>query len=246
MSGLGANLLDKDLIYLYDLENPWGREDEFYLAWALAKGGSALDMACGTGRLARAMAKKGLDVSGIVPEDYAFDVVGEEDSGVEWLEADCRCLNLGRKFESVFLAGHAFQSFTTNVDQLLVLEAMSDHIAPGGQFALETRNPRSRVWERWQSGRVQTKIELPNGKDVVRTRRASAPDVNGVIDLTHNYRFEGGLEKMRRRRIRFLDQPTLALMLDVVGLKAERWYGDWTGSPYTPESSEIIVVGSVD
>ncbi|MEP3280182.1 MAG: class I SAM-dependent methyltransferase [Stappiaceae bacterium] len=244
MSELSANLLDKDLIYLYDLENPWGQSDEFYLSWALAKGGAVLDMSCGTGRLARAMAKKGLTVSAVVPDDGAFDVVQDEQADVDWQEADCRCLALGKKFDSVFLAEHTFQAFTTNVDQLLVLEAMSEHLSPGGQFALETRNPRSRIWERWQSGRSRIKIELPSGKDVVHTRRASVPDGNGVIDLTHNYRFDGGIEKMRRRRLRFLDQPTLALMLDVVGLKAERWYGDWRGSSYTPDSAEIIVVGS--
>ena len=55
---------------LYDAENRWDVADDFYLALAQQVGGPVLDIACGTGRLARAIAQTGLHVTGmdIMPE----------------------------------------------------------------------------------------------------------------------------------------------------------------------------------
>ena len=50
---------------LYDAENQWDADDDFYLALAQRVGGPVLDVACGTGRLARAMAQSGLQVTGM-------------------------------------------------------------------------------------------------------------------------------------------------------------------------------------
>jgi 2-polyprenyl-3-methyl-5-hydroxy-6-metoxy-1,4-benzoquinol methylase len=50
---------------LYDAENQWDADDAFYLALAQRVGGPVLDVACGTGRLARAMAQRGLQATGL-------------------------------------------------------------------------------------------------------------------------------------------------------------------------------------
>jgi ubiquinone/menaquinone biosynthesis C-methylase UbiE len=41
---------------LYDAENRWAADDDFYLALTQQVGGPVLDVACGTGQLARAIA----------------------------------------------------------------------------------------------------------------------------------------------------------------------------------------------
>lgn len=50
---------------LYDAENGWEADDDFYLQLAQQTGEPVLDVACGTGRLARAIAESGLSVTGV-------------------------------------------------------------------------------------------------------------------------------------------------------------------------------------
>ena len=50
---------------LYDAENHWSTDDDFYLVLTQQVGGPVLDVACGTGRLARAIAQAGLQVTGM-------------------------------------------------------------------------------------------------------------------------------------------------------------------------------------
>src|SRR5262245_24530402 len=62
---MDSNLQEFTNPALYDAENHWGAADDFYLALAQQVGGPVLDVACGTGRLAHAMAQTGLHVTGM-------------------------------------------------------------------------------------------------------------------------------------------------------------------------------------
>ena len=58
-----------ELAGLYDLFNPWMVCDDFYKARAVASGGPVLDLGCGTGMLACAIAAEEVDVVGADPAD---------------------------------------------------------------------------------------------------------------------------------------------------------------------------------
>src|SRR6476661_7362247 len=56
--------------------------------------------------------------------------------------ADARALDLGERFQLIYLTGNAFQAFLTRADQEALLERVRAHLHDDGLFAFETRNPR--------------------------------------------------------------------------------------------------------
>jgi 2-polyprenyl-3-methyl-5-hydroxy-6-metoxy-1,4-benzoquinol methylase len=65
LSPIATNLQEFTNPVLYDAENGWGADDDFYLDLAQRVGDPVLDVACGTGRLTRAIAQEGLHVTGM-------------------------------------------------------------------------------------------------------------------------------------------------------------------------------------
>ena len=97
---------------LYDAENRWDADDDFYLQLARRIGGPVLDVACGTGRLTRAIAEAGLNVTGV---DMMLPMLERARQlsahlAISWVHADCRTLTLPQRFKLAVMTGHAFQN----------------------------------------------------------------------------------------------------------------------------------------
>ena len=58
---------DPRLAEIYDLDNPWAEDTDFYLAQAEPGPAGVLDLGCGTGTLCCALAHRGHRVTGIDP-----------------------------------------------------------------------------------------------------------------------------------------------------------------------------------
>jgi 2-polyprenyl-3-methyl-5-hydroxy-6-metoxy-1,4-benzoquinol methylase len=101
---------------LYDAENRWDAADDFYLTLAQQVGGPVLDVACGTGRLACAIAQTGLHVTGIdiMPAMLEHARALSPQLPIAWVQADCRTFSLAQQFRCVPMTGHAFQNLLTD------------------------------------------------------------------------------------------------------------------------------------
>ncbi len=80
---------------------------------------------------------------------------------------------------------------------------------------------------------------------------AGAEADTGIVGIAQQCRFldlgldgglNGGLERIGRSRIRFIERDHLAGLLARAGLAAAAWYGDWHRGAFTPASKEIIAV----
>lgn len=131
----------------YDLEyGSYEPQGPFYETVAAQTGGPILDVACGTGRIAIPLARKGYALTGI---DLAAPMLAharrksaEAGVAIDWQLADFRILALDRRFALAIMSGNAFQACLTDADQAALLAAVHRHLLPGGCFAFETRNPR--------------------------------------------------------------------------------------------------------
>jgi ubiquinone/menaquinone biosynthesis C-methylase UbiE len=127
----------------YDEAVPdWPGEIDFYreLAARLTSGGgSLLEVACGTGRVATRLAHVGVKVVGIDLSAEMLAVARKKSAALEnlrWVQADMRNFELGEQFDLAIIPGHAFQNLNTPQDQLNCLECIQRHLIPGGTLVV--------------------------------------------------------------------------------------------------------------
>jgi len=181
---------DPDLARFYDIENGWGEHLDYCKALA-ADRSSLLDLGCGTGLFAAAMAEAGQGlVVGVDPAAAMLDIARKRPGGerVRWVRADARTVRLGQQFDLVVLTGHAFQVFLTAQDQSAVLRTIACHLAPGGRFVFDTRNPAVERWKEWNPRASRRVIEHPVLGQILAWNDVSQEAATGIVTYETHYR----------------------------------------------------------
>jgi hypothetical protein len=126
---------------LYDHFNAWDVCDDFYLELALQTGGSVLDLGCGTGLLACRLAQKGLAVTGADPADGMLQVARSRAGAerVSWIKAEGQTLRLPRRFDLIYMTGHAFQALLADDDA--IADGSSPRQTTAGSRSFSMRRP---------------------------------------------------------------------------------------------------------
>lgn len=235
---------DPDLVQFYDIENTGGEDFNYCLEFA-GNARSVLDLGCGTGQLAAALGG-GRAVTGVDPASPMLDVGRNRPGGdkVDWVEADARTVRLGRRFDLVLLTGHAFQVFLTAEDQAAVLRTIAVHLAQGGRFIFDTRNPAVEEWREWTPQLSERLVAHPRLGAVKAWNDFERDPVSGVVTYSTFYETPGGSRYLdAESKIAFPSKDELAPMMDEADLVVEQWLGDWRGAPYAATSPEIIPIG---
>jgi SAM-dependent methyltransferase len=236
---------DPRLADFYDLENAWGPEDDCCRALA-RDASSVLDLGCGTGRLASALASDGRMVVGVDPAAAMLDIARSKNSGgrASWVRGDARNVRLDRKFDLILLTGHAFQVFLTWEDQMAVLKTIAMHLAPEGRFIFDMRNPLAKEWLEWGAQDSIRFLAHPKWGEVKAWNTAVYDQDAGHVTYDTNYLATStGQLLSANSMIQFTPQPVLAAMIADCGLMVDQWLGDWEGNPFTSASREIIPIG---
>ena len=92
---------------------------------------SVLDAGCGTGRVGRELARRGLDVVGVDIDPEMLDTARRKAPGVDWRLADLASVDLGRSFGAIVMAGNVM-IFLEPGTEAAVVANMARHLAPGG------------------------------------------------------------------------------------------------------------------
>jgi len=211
---------DAAIARLYDHFNPWGADNEFYLALARETGGPVLDLGCGTGLAASRMAAEGFQVVGADPSASMLAIARGRPGAarVTWVHAAGQELERPERFGLVYMTGHAFQALLSDAAAVAVLRNAGRHLAPGGRLAFDTRNPLARAWLRWTPAEWREQMEIPGEGRVEETGEAAHDPATGIVTIRHLYRWlDRGLEQRALSRIRFIDRPRLAGLLEQAG-----------------------------
>ncbi len=116
--------------------------DHLVRALGLTAADRVLDVGCGTGRHARALARRGIAVHGIDISHRFVDIArrGAPD-GATFERLDARAMPFDRDFDAVLcLCQGAFGMMTAAADDDAVVAGMSRALRPGGRLALTAFN----------------------------------------------------------------------------------------------------------
>ena len=92
---------------------------------------SVLDAGCGTGRVGRELARRGIDVVGVDLDDVMLATARRKGPGIAWHTADLTSVDLGRTFDAIVAAGNVM-IFLTPGTEAAVLQNLRRHVAPSG------------------------------------------------------------------------------------------------------------------
>jgi len=223
---------------------PGGPMLEFFEPIA-ASGQTLLDVGCGGGAFGRAMAKRGLQVTGIdfgpYPIEQARQHSHEERIDATWICGNILEQDFDRQFDCITLLGTQLQEFPPDeLEQLF--QKVKSVLAPGGRFVSEVQRwtPAEReyssYWYLPELCLYTDKKALVLGENFYYPEERIRILREYALELQTGRLWTGGSTEKE-----YLPEE-LEELLEKTGLHLVRTYGDWDRSPFTPESRRAISI----
>jgi SAM-dependent methyltransferase len=235
---------DEDYLKIYRpqlTEERTQLESEFIAgALDLPHGATALDLACGLGRHAIAMAKRGYQVTGVDFNPHYLEIAAEESqkAGVSarWMVGDMRVLKFEESFDAVYSYFTSFGYFS-DAENDRVIGNIVRALRHNGRFLLDTANrdwmlthPMQRTWNQREDGALlmeEATLDLPSSRVVSR------------LMLMHP---DTGVQVTKEFNLRLYTCAELTAMFERHGLRVLSVWGGPDRSPYTAESRRLILL----
>ena len=222
------------------------RETAFAVrALGLRERDRVLDLACGHGRHAVALARRGMVVTGQdLNEDYLRTAQEDaEQAGVEieTVHSDMRSIPFTNEFDAVINMFTAFGYFDSEDEDVRVLLSVANALKSGGQLLLDTIN---REWV--LSNYVQNDWHTDDGGNTYLEHR-EFDLITGRNRVTFSIvAADGTRRESRGHDVRLYTLTELVRLLDTAGLRLSATYGDYDGAPYAINTPRMIVVARKD
>jgi SAM-dependent methyltransferase len=195
-----------------------------------------LELAIGTGRIARPLSRRGLSVHGV---DLSAPMVAElmrSPGGAEIpvVVGDMTTTRLDERFSLVYVVANSISNLTTQDAQVECFLNAAGHLVPGGRFVVE-------LW-------VPELQRLPPGETVcafeVTAEHLGFDDIDVASQtLTSNhYWVRNGQFEFFTAPFRYAWPAELDLMARIAGMSLQERWGGWQREPFTSESRKHVSV----
>jgi SAM-dependent methyltransferase len=237
----------------YDLAaDGFGDDLDFYEALARRVDAPVLDLGTGTGRVALALAARGLEAVGIDRSKAMLAIACEkaERAGVrvKLLHDDMRRPRLSGRFGLIVCALDTFLHLGDTAEQIAMLDAARKLLAPGGLIALDLPGPGG-DWGDWDAGArplvLDWSVETADGRVTRLTSFQSdlSTQTRTVFDVFEESDRSGAVRRHTvSYRLRFVFPAELELLFRLAALRMHARYGDYDLGPFTAESPRMLVL----
>jgi SAM-dependent methyltransferase len=206
----------------------------------LAAGGTVLELAIGTGRVALPLAARGLSVHGIDASEAMVAKLREKPGGdaIPVTIGDFADVGVDGSFDLVFLVFNTLFNLTSQDDQVRCFRKVARHLTASGVFVVETFVPDIAGFVDGQAVRVD---QVASDSVVL---EASVHDpVAQTVDYQYIVITQDGT-RLYPVRMRYAWPSELDLMARLAGLELRERWGGWDRAPFTASSSGHVSVYS--
>ncbi|MFF9401487.1 class I SAM-dependent DNA methyltransferase [Streptomyces sp. NPDC014744] len=204
----------------------------------LAGNGRALEFAVGTGRVGVPLRERGVPVVGIELSEHMAAVLRRkvDEETLPVAVGDMATTTVPGKFSLVYLVYNTLTNLLTQDEQVECFRNAARHLAPGGRFVIELEVPPLRFLPPGQVAVPFDVSERHLGFDTF--------DLAEQILVSHHLTRDGDDGRYRRSesRHRYAWPAELDLMARLAGLERERRVADWSGEPFTEDSTKHVSV----
>jgi len=203
----------------------------------LARGGPALELAIGTGRVALPLSSRGVTVHGIELSAAMVDQLRAKPGAdaIEVTIGDMTDTRVPGSFSLVYLVWNSLMNVTTQDEQAAVFANAARHLEVGGCFVVEVIVPELRQLPRGETARV---FELQPDHIAIET----FDDLVGQIASSHHWMTVDGRLVHHSAPYRYVWPSELDLMARLAGLRLRERWADWHRAPFTGDSRNQVAV----
>jgi SAM-dependent methyltransferase len=179
-----------------------------------------LDVGCGTGSLAIALARAGRTVVAVDPAAASLDVAQakDKDASITWIHGDATaappaCADLA------VMTGNVAQVFLTDEDWDRTLRAIKTALPSCGHLVFETRRPERKAWEEWAADTAPVTLDVPGTGPVEHRSEVTAVDLP-FVSFRDTFTFgTDGAVITSESTLRFRGRDELAATLAAAGYR---------------------------
>jgi len=238
------------LARFYDLDLE-GFDDDIalYLGLLEASEGPAavLELGCGTGRVAGALAEAGAAVTAVdLSPDMLARAQASVGEAVRWIEGDMRTLDLDERYDLVLVPLGGLQHLETPEEVADALATVARHLAPVGVAVVDVEAPHADDWLPGPHPLVEHWTRPGCGGNVTKWVAIDARPSEQLRDVTYHFDVQGPDGGLRRHSasftLRVVTVGEIALAARLAGLRIVAWYGDYEGSPPRDGDERIVAL----
>jgi SAM-dependent methyltransferase len=204
----------------------------------LARGGRALELGIGTGRIALPLSSKGVEVHGIDAASSMLERLRAKrgSEGITVTQGNFAKVPVEGQFSLIYIVFNTLFALTTQAEQVECFRNAAAHLAPGGCFVIEAFVPDPRRFTggqvNWATRVTSDLVELDVGHHDAAAQRVVSQKVV----------FNDGQVRLYPLQIRYVWPSELDLMAQLAGLQLRERWSNWNRDSFTSESTKHISI----
>ena len=235
---------------LYDVFVQVDFDIPFFLQEAEKSGGEVLELMSGTGRVSVPLIESGVhltcvDISSAMLE-YLRQKLDARHLSATVHQMDVCKLDLGKRFNLIFIPFHSFAEIISPTSQLEALKRIHSHLAEKGRFICTLHNPAIRLKSVDGLLHLWKKSPMPEGRQLLFWGLENSEESSNIVRIQQfyeEYGADGVLQSKRHLEVRFcpLRKDEFKALALTAGFKISAVYGDYAYSPFEEETSPFMI-----